>query len=190
MIGTRASRLTTLCVLFGLLVLLAVAFGVSTSRGPQLEQAPNADHIASGGDAYVGELVQVSGTVVRTDPVVIAAEYEYWTGTRYRTGVLEFTVTGLERTVSPGQHLQVYGVLAEARTVEASNAVVVPARNILFMYGVSALAGVWVLLRLVRGWTVDRGTLAIEPRPEPLVTLAALGPRGSEPEGSEEQTDA
>lgn len=187
MIETRASRLATLCVLFGLLVALAVSFGVSTSQGPQPEQAPTMDLVAADGDAYVGESVQVSGTVVRTDPAVIAAEYEYWTGTRYRTGVLEFTVTGLGTTVSPGQHLQVYGVLASARTVEASNGVVVPGGNVLFMYGVSALAGTWVLLRLVRGWTVDWGTLALEPRPERLVTLAALDPRGSEPEDA---TDA
>ena len=180
MIGTRASRLAALCALFGLLVLLAVAFGVSTSQGLHPEQAPTVDHIAADGSAYVGEPVQVSGTVVRTDPVVIAAEYEHWTGDRYRTGVLELTVTGLETTVSPGQHLQVYGVLAEARTVEASNGVVVPAGNIVFMYGVSALAGVWVLARLVRGWTVDRETLAIEPRSEPLVTLAPLASRNAE----------
>ena len=187
MIETRASRLTTLCVLFGLLGLLAFGFGLSASQGPGPGQSPGVDHISPSDDAYVGQQVQVSGTVVRTDPVVIAVEYEYWTGTRYRTGVLEFTVTGLERTVSPGQHLQVYGVLAEARTVETTNSVVVPAGNIVFMYGVSALAGTWVLLRLVRGWTVDWRTLALEPRPEPFVTLAALDPRGSEPEDS---TDA
>jgi hypothetical protein len=44
----------------------------------------------------------------------------------------------------------------------------VPARNYLYMYTISALAGVWVLLRLVRGWTVNRATLAIRRRPTPL----------------------
>ena len=185
MIETRASRLATLCALFGLLVVLGVSFGATMSQAPQSEQAPMTDHIAADGDAYVGESVQVSGTVVRTDPVVVAAEYEHWTGTRYRTGVLEFTVTGLERTVSTGQHLQVYGTLTSEGTVNAESSVVVPARNILFMYGVSALAGVWVLARLVRGWTVDWETLAIERRPTPLVTLESLDPR--EPE---DPTDA
>lgn len=180
MIETRTSRLAVLCVLFGLLVVLAVWFGTAVSGGPQPGQAPGPDHIAGDAGDYVGRPVQVSGTVLRVDPVVIAAEYEHWTGDRYRTGVLEVTVTGSTATVTPGQHLQAYGPLVSERTVEAENSVVVPAGNIGFMYVVSALAGVWVLARLVRGWTVDRGTLAIGRRPIPLETLASLDPRRSE----------
>lgn len=185
MLETRAGRLVALCVLFALLVVVAVGFGASTARGPWPGQTPTVDHLATTGDAYVGQPVHVSGTVVRTDPVVVAARYERWTGERYRTGVLGFTVTGLTTPVAPGQALQVYGTLTAEGTIRARNGVVVPFRNIGFMYGVSALAGLWVLVRLVRGWTVDWTTLAVEPRRGPPVTLAS-----SDSRDSEEVTDA
>ena len=185
MIETRASRLVALCVLLGLLLGIAVWFGVSTSQGPWPGEAPTVDHLAASDEAYVDRHVHVSGTVVRTDPVVVVARYERWTGSRYRTGVLGFPVTGLTTPVAPGRALQVYGTLAPDGTIRATNGVVVPSRNIVFMYGVSALAGLWVLARLVRGWTVDRSTLAAEPRSTPLVTLGS-----SDTGDPEESTDA
>lgn len=182
MIETRTSRLATLCVLFGLLVVLSIGFGVSTSQGPRPGQVPTVDHLALSGDTYVGQQVQVSGEVVRTDPIVIVAEYERWQGDHYRRGIRGFTVTGLDTTVTRGQALQVYGTLTSEETIAAVNSVVVPAGNILFMYVISALAGMWVLSRLVRGWIVDWATLAIKPR------LTPFGPR--DPDLGSEAADA
>ena len=137
------------------------------------------DHLAASDGAHVGQHVEVNGEFVRTDPVVVT-EYERWTGDRYRTGVLGFTVTDLETTVSPCRSIQVYGTLTSEGQIEAANGVVVPVGNVLYMYGISALASVWVLARLARGWTVDRETLAVEPRPDPLVTPGSTDPRDPE----------
>jgi len=190
MIESRKSRLATLCVLFAVLAVLLFWFGIPTSPNPEQGRFPTADDVAADGDIYVGQHVQVTGTVVRTDPVAVDADYEYWTGRRYRTGTLEFTVTELTTMVRPGQTLQVYGSLRDGRTIEATSSSVRPVVNRQFMYGVSALAGVWVLARLVNGWTVDRDEFAFEPRLEPLVALAPLYDRLRDRLRSEGSTDA
>lgn len=177
MLESRVSRVVTLCGLLGVLAVLAVWFGIPSPLDPRLGQTPTADHLASAPDASVGQYVQVTGTVVRTDPVIVTAEYEYWSGDRYRTGQLEVTVTGLTTTVTPGQTLQVYGVVQPDGTIDATTSVVIPPANRQYMYGISALAGLWVLARLVRDWTVAWDTLAIEQRSEPLATLASLRTR-------------
>jgi hypothetical protein len=186
MIESRASRIAILCVLFAVLAVLLFWYGVPTPPDPQLGQVPTADHLATDADAYVGQPVQVTGTVVGTDPVVVETGYEHWSEDRYRTGTLEITVTGLATDATPGQTLQVYGTLRDGRTIDATNSSVRSAGSRTFMYGISALAGVWVLARLVRGWTVDWDTLAIEQRPEPLAPLARLYDRLR----LEESTDA
>jgi len=182
MIESRASRLAALCVLFAVLAVLLFWYGVPTPPDPQLGQVPTADHLATDADAYVGQPVQVTGTVVGTDPVVVEAGYEYWSENRYRTGTLELAVTGLTTDVTPGQTLQVYGTLRDDRTIDATNSSVRTAGSRTFMYGISALAGVWVLARFVRGWTVDWDTFAVERRPEPFAPLAPLYDR-LRPEG-------
>lgn len=174
MLESRAGRLVALCLLLGVLAVLAVWFGIPSPPDPQLGQTPTEDQLASAPDASVGQHVQVTGTVVRTDPAVVTTEYEYWSGDRYRTGQLEVTITGLTTTVTPGHTLQVYGVVQPDGTIDATTSVVVPPANRQYMYGISALAGLWVLARLVRDWTVDWDTLAVEQRSEQLVTLASL----------------
>lgn len=177
MIESRASRLATLCGLLGTLVVVMIWFGIPTPPDSQLGQVPTASHLATDADAYVGQHVQVTGTVVGIDPVVVNAGYEYWTGQRYRTGTLEFTITGLTTDVTRGQTLQVYGILREDGTIDAANSSVRQAVNRLFMFVVSGLASVWVLARLVNDWTVDWGTLAVEQRSEPIATLKSLRTR-------------
>lgn len=176
MLDSRASRLAALTVLLGAFLALAVRYG-TLSPAPELGYYPTADHVAAGYDAYVGDRIHVTGTVVAVDPVVIAAEYAAWVDGGYRTGTIHLTVTGLSESVAPGETLQVFGVARPDRTVRATNAVAVPAANFLYMYAVSVLGGLWVFARLVRGWTVAWGELAVRRRPAPISLTNAVAAR-------------
>jgi hypothetical protein len=60
-------------------------------------------------------------------------------------------------------------VLTVDRTVRATIVVTVPGRNLLVMYLVSFLAGLWVVARLVRDWRVDRTALTFHRQSTPGV---------------------
>lgn len=179
MLDTRTSRLATLCVLVAILTLLAIWFGLPTPPNTESGRFPDTADLARNDDAYTGQHVQVSGRIVQLDPVVITASGEYWTGDRYRVVERRVTITDPTPTVTRGQELQVYGVLRQDGSITATNSVVVPTRNRRYMYGVSALAGVWVLARLIRGWTIIWGTLAMKPRQEPTTSPATRRQEGS-----------
>jgi hypothetical protein len=74
-----------------------------------------------------------------------------------------------------------YGKLTAPTAVRAINAFVVPLRGRLYAWAISFLAGLWVLSRLIRHWTMDRLTLAFRPTEEPLT---ARGLFWSNQEGS------
>lgn len=175
MLDSRASRLVAVAALLAALFALAVRFGAATAHpAPELGFYPGEDQLARDYGAYVGQRVQVSGTVVRVDPVVVAAEYETWVGGRYRTGVLRLTVANYGGSVAPGDTLQIFGTAGPDRTIRARSTVAVPGANFRYMYGVSFLAGLWVLARLVRGWTVSWTDLAVRPRTAPLAVTDAV----------------
>jgi hypothetical protein len=168
MLDSRAGRLAAVAALVVALLALAVRYGAAVADpAPGLAFYPGEDHLAADYGAFVGQRVQVSGIVVGVDPVVIAAEYETWTGGRYRTGTIRLTITEYAGSVAPGDRLQVFGTARPERTVRAERTVAVPGANYRYMYGVSFLAGLWVLARLARGWTVSRGDLAARPRADP-----------------------
>lgn len=81
---------------------------------------------------------------------------------------MRLTVTGRVPPVAVGEHLQVVGTVRPDRTIVATDAIAVPATNFRSMYVLSFGAGCWVLVRLLRGWTVDRTALAVRRRREPI----------------------
>lgn len=176
MIETRGHRLLAVGVLCGALAGLMVWFG-TLGPNPQLNHFLEAGHLAVDQTSHVGERAQVIGPVVDTDPVVIAAEYSIRVDGRYRTGTIRITITGLSQSVSPGQRLQVYGIVRPDRTIQATRTVAVPATNFLFMYGISALAGLWVLARLLMGWTVAWDEFAIHRRSDRISVFESIGHR-------------
>jgi hypothetical protein len=187
MLTSRGGRLAALALLLGVLAALVAWYG-ATAADAALSRFPGEDQIAVGYETWVGTRVQVGGTVVETDPVVVAAEYTAWVGDGYERGVARFTVRGLSHPVAPGEHLQVFGTARPGRTIEASNGVVVPASNYPYMYAVSFLAGCWVLARLIRGWRIDPATLAVERRRRPLSLRHAI--LGRSDANGEESHDA
>ncbi|WP_435196346.1 hypothetical protein [Natronomonas sp. EA1] len=160
-------RLTAIVGLLAVLFVLMVGYGVLTPA-PTLGAYPTENDPATNYNAYVDEHVQVAGTVIETDPVVIAAEYDQYTQGTRRKGTIELTITNIDEPVERGQFVQVYGTATGDRAIIAANVVVVPAGNFRYMYIVSALAGLWVLGRLVRGWRIDWETGAVTRRKDPL----------------------
>lgn len=165
-LGRTVSVLALLCVLFVLLV----GFG-TLDPDPRLGAYPTEDDFAADYDGYVGRPVQAAGTVVRTDPVVIAADYRYYAAGDVHAGTIDLTLTGVRTDVGRGEALRVFGVLRPDRTIDAGTVLTVPAVNFAYMYVVSALAGLWVFGRLVRDWRIDprRGALTCRERPLDLV---------------------
>lgn len=176
MLETRAQRVIALPLLLGALVGLAVWFG-TVPPNPELGYYPTADHLMVDDDSYVGEQVQVSGTVVETDPVEVFVEYASWDGERYRIGSGRLRVTGAVGAVQEGQAVQIYGTVQPGGTIRATESVVVPVEDQLYMYTVSFLAGLWVLARLVRGWTVVPEQFAIRRRSRPIRVVESIRAR-------------
>lgn len=164
--GRAVAVLLLLAVLFGLMI----SFG-TLSPALSLGAYPSEDNLAANNDAYIGQPVQVVGTIAETNPVVIAVEYDYYAAGAAHVGTLTLTVTDVTTPVTPGQVVQVYGVARPNRHIAARNVVTVPTVNFAYMYGISALAGLWVFVRLARDWRLDwqRGAVTRHEQPPGLV---------------------
>jgi hypothetical protein len=142
------------------LVGLGVWYG-SLAPAPSAGDYPGPRSLAADYDGHVGERVEVPGRAVETDPLVV------------ESGGLRLAVTGLDRSVETGDVVWVYGVL-EPRgqppagtdgRVEAVDAVVISPGEFRYGRGISVLAGLWVLGRILQDWRIDRETLGLAPAP-------------------------
>lgn len=143
------------------LLVLGAQFGLLVWHGtlapaPEVGDYPNSADLVADYDRYAGDRVAVSGAVVATGPVVV----ELRSGGDSR----RLTVRELSVPVERGDRLRVYGVADPDGTVRAINAFTVPRWGLWYTYAVSFLAGLWVLARLGRHWTVDRTALGLAPR--------------------------
>jgi hypothetical protein len=145
MLETRRGRLGAL------LVVGCLIGGVLVGAGT----IPSVD-VTTDYESHVGDRAQVAGAVVDTDPVRIDHE-----------GVV-LTVIGAESStdepIERGDRLVVYGTVDPDRTITAHDVVVRSPWEFQYLYGVSLLGALWVLGRFLRGWRVDIGRLAFEPR--------------------------
>ncbi|PSQ17455.1 hypothetical protein BRD00_07010 [Halobacteriales archaeon QS_8_69_26] len=143
----------------GALVLLGVAlFALMVwygSLGPGAYASQ--EYFGPDPDAYLGERVVVGGGVVDTDPVRIRVTW----GT---DGSAEYLVTGLDVPVERGELLRVAGRLTGPRTIHAESAFTVTDVGSRYAFGISFLAGLWVLARIIRHWRFDPETAALIPR--------------------------
>jgi len=173
MLHSRAGRVVAICGLLAALFALMMGLGAATPD-PTLGDYPDGDALAQNPDNHVGEFVQVTGTVVGTDPVEIAVEYEYADGGERHSGTLTVAVRNVDTAVTEGESLQVYGTFGPDGAITAANSVSVPAMNYTAMYLVSALAGLWTFGRLICGWRLDLRTGALCRREEPHTARAIL----------------
>lgn len=157
---TRVSRGLVVLLLLGLLGSLLVYGGIDRPPAPELGDYPGIEAIGESPERYQGQAVLVAGSVVATEPVVIRAE----DGTGAGIEPIDLTISAVGIPVERGDHLQVFGVLVDARRVQATNVVVVPRTGLWYTWTVSFLAGLWVLARISSHWRVDSETAALVPR--------------------------
>ena len=143
-------------VLAGLLV-----WGGTLSPADAQRDFPSEDDVGPNRDAYVGERVTLSGTVVETNPVIITVEYG--TGESFRA-----TLADADQSVSEGDQVSAFGTLESPSKLVAERVIVREPWELWYMYGVSFLGGLWVLVRTLRRWRFDAERLAFVPRERPL----------------------
>lgn len=154
-LGSRLLGLAVLlCVLFGLLVVAG-----TLAPDPSMNRYPDHDDLGEDYDAYEGERVEVSGTVVAVDPVVVEHRYD-------TDGALTLTIENVDEPVEPGQELRVFGTARPGGTIDAEETVVVSRWETYYAWVVSFVAGLWVLTRFLRDWRFDPSTSSFEPREE------------------------
>lgn len=154
MLDSRRSRALALILLASILTGFFVWYGTLTPN-PTLGEYPSETELATDYAQYLTEDVVVSGKVISTEPVVIAA--------RHGNDRLVLTITSLEGSVRPGEILRIYGVAGPNRTIRAVNAFSVPEHRLWYTYGISFLAGIWVLARIVQDWQFSQKTWALTP---------------------------
>ncbi|WP_244877439.1 hypothetical protein [Haloferax prahovense] len=152
-------RIVGILVLLGCLFGLMVWFG-SLAPAPEAGAYPGAEELGTDYDAWVGDQVNLTGTVIDTDPLTISAEYG--AGEQVRLQISNAAVDAQQ-----GDTLSVYGVVEPDRELSSLNAYTVPPANYLYMYAVSFLAGLWVLGRIIQSWRLDE-TWSLAPRETPL----------------------
>lgn len=158
-VKSSRARLGAIIVLVGVLIGLLIWYG-SLSPAPAVGEYYGADQLTRDYAQYHGELVVVSGPILSTDPVAIDAVKGPVT---YR-----LTITDVDTPVSRGEHLSVYGVVLEDRTIQARTAYTVPQSGFWYAYVTSFVAGLWMLGRLLSHWRLDRDPLGLTPRETPL----------------------
>ncbi|MFW6140980.1 MAG: hypothetical protein ACOC53_00295 [Candidatus Saliniplasma sp.] len=147
-------------VLLLILVILFIWYG-SASPEPEKGHYPGSEHIIKDHETYVGELVEVGGKVVDTDPLTIEVEYG--------DESLLLEVTDTDETAELGDRVSVFGTLEDDNTVRAEKIIVRPRRNWYYMYGVSGIAAVWLLIRIISYW--EYTAKGFKPREEPMNIL-------------------
>jgi hypothetical protein len=145
--GPLLRRTLLVCVLLVVLFGTFVAYG-SLGPAPERNVYPDNRDLAGDYDRYVGDRVVVSGEVVSTDPLVVAA-------TDGRGGEVEYRIVRTSKRPAVGEDLRVFGVAREGGVIAARDGFVVDEGGSRYAYGASALAGGWVLGRLVRRWRLD-----------------------------------
>lgn len=150
--------LLALCVLF-------VLGGAAWPASPHVE--PSEEDLDRNYDAYVGETVELGGSVVETDPVVVRVSYD--------TGVYDEASFRLELDgdlqARVGDDVYVTGELRPDRTmaVDADRALVRQPWELGYMYASSVVGVLLVAARFVNGWRLRPRHLQVVPRDRSLL---------------------
>jgi len=160
MFETKYSRIFIISILLaGQMVLLPLF-----AQQPVNQEAgvfPSENEFIVSSDRYIGERVVTGGVVKEISPIVIQIDTTQ--------GKHRVSISGSELNAKRGDKIRVFGILTTPKTIRALNAFVVPQSGLWYTWTISFLAGLWVLLRLIRHWTINIPRLSFHPRKEPIV---------------------
>ncbi|UTF54764.1 hypothetical protein [Natronosalvus rutilus] len=156
MLDTPRVRLFALGILLLAFVGLFVAYG-ALEPDPALHDYPGDEELAIDYDRYVGQQVDIGGTVIATDPLTIEVDHEHGTDTYVIRNGPETAV---------GQDLRVFGTVRPDGELLAQETIVQERWELAYMYLVSLLAAGWLVVRALRHWRVDPQALAVIPHKE------------------------
>lgn len=156
--STRGRVLAVLC----LLAVQVSLFPLYAQQpiDPAAHVYPEEPDVADDPTGYVGERVSLTGFVRETDPLVVRVETT--------DGAMSVRVVDHSLTPEPGDKVRVFGTLTATDELSATDGFVVPPRGRWYAWGISFVAGLWVLFRLVTHWRVDPATLGFRPRETPV----------------------
>jgi hypothetical protein len=169
MIDTARGRIAVVLLVLAVHILLFPVYAAQPVN-PDAGVFPGNDDVIETPDRYVGDRVTVSGDVRQTEPLTISVDA--------KGDTIRVTITDADASPASGDFLRVYGFLEGPQEISAIETLVVPSSGRWYAWTVSALAGLWVLARLLAHWRVDTDTLAFEPRDRArslLGTLRSLG---------------
>lgn len=141
---------------------LLVWYG-TVEPSPERNHYPDEDELGDDYEDLLDERVAVDGTVFAGDPPVLEIEHA--------AGPRRFELRG-GPDVRTGQRVRVYGTVRRGYVLEVHEAVVTDARESWYVYGVSALAALWVAARAARQWRFDAARLGFVPRAGPRTAAA------------------
>lgn len=156
MANTAGRRLVAVAVCLAVLSGLFVAHG-TIEPDPERNRYPSNDALASGHEDAVGDRVVLGGEIADTDPVVF----------RGSAGVddeVRIELAGLDEDVAPGDDVWLAGTVEETGVVAVDSALVRSPWELRYMYAVSFVGGLWVLVRFCRQWRLETRGLAFVPR--------------------------
>ncbi|WP_135303753.1 hypothetical protein [Haloarcula amylovorans] len=168
-------RILGLILILGAVGCCLIWFG-SLAPAPGLGVPADNEDVVPNPATFVGAPIAVDGPVIETTPLTIRLQSE-------SGATLDLRVTGVNRPLSEGDVLSVYGTLESENQVSAINTVRKPAGNYWRTRVLSLLAGLWVLWRGLRYWRPNVQAVLIERRQPPLSSLLTrFDPRETEDE--------
>ncbi|MFO8110070.1 MAG: hypothetical protein R6U17_06075 [Thermoplasmata archaeon] len=157
MVIRKSLRLRLMVIVISVLILLLLfVWHGSLEPDPDVNRYPKEKDIIGQPSTYIGEKVVVGGEVVSTNPLIMEIEWG--------DDTMELLITGVQEEPKEGDRLTVFGTLEEEHTVHASEHVVQPFMNYVYMYAVSFVAAAWVAYRMIKQFSWDGDDKMFEPK--------------------------
>ncbi|MFP9191237.1 hypothetical protein ACLI4Q_06185 [Natrialbaceae archaeon A-CW1-1] len=171
MLDSRVIRLLSLGFVLGALFGLFI-FDGALEPAPEINDYPGTDDLEEAPTTLLDEQASVSALVVATDPITIQLENGD-----------EYVVEGAPEA-NVGQELSVFVTIHEPATdttpgtLEAHDGVARDQWETTYMYAVSIIAALWILVRSIRHWRLDSRRLVFVPAPSDVTTRKEIREEG------------
>ncbi|ERG95779.1 MAG: hypothetical protein J07HQW2_02239 [Haloquadratum walsbyi J07HQW2] len=159
MLHTAKGRVLAVTLLLTSLAVLCPLYAQQPVN-PELGVYADDNEFTETPERYIGDTVVTGGIVQQVSPLII--ELETTQGQR------EITITDSAFRPEVGDKVRVFGTLTAAGRVQSQSGFAVPQTGRWYAWGISFLAGLWVLTRLIRHWRIDWARIRFQRRERPL----------------------